>query len=436
MRHSQWSDAHFWPPLIVRGAARNLLGRLAFVSPSSEVVEIAPVFAGETAVSNLAAQLLESVPAMTDRLVVLIRDADEYYLTVSQEQLYRSCWENLFSTLTDLAAQRPVQSDAARETARSRAEQGVPVGSVLHAFRLGFTVIWDAMVERASEGNKAEWKGLARAATEVWTAIDAHSGAVTAAYHDRLTELARRDERQRTLLLDALFEGRRAEWNVLNGSLRALDLPDRGPYVAVSAETPEAGTEGLSRVEHVLKQHGVLSAWRLRADEQVGIVAVSRQSPAQVTEVLRTLAVGRVGMSRCYEDAMQTPRALAEAEMARRSLPAGHPGVETIDADPLSVLAAASPDVTAWAARVLLGEMVGLPAEEGETLLLTLNTWFMTGGNVNESGGLLFCHRNTVRNRLRRIEDLTGRSLGDPRGIAELYVAAKAISLFGAEGLA
>jgi hypothetical protein len=31
---------------------------------------------------------------------------------------------------------------------------------------------------------------------------------------------------------------------------------------------------------------------------------------------------------------------------------------------------------------------------------------------------------------------LTGRSLADPRGIAEPYVAAKAISLFGPDALA
>jgi DNA-binding PucR family transcriptional regulator len=79
--------------------------------------------------------------------------------------------------------------------------------------------------------------------------------------------------------------------------------------------------------------------------------------------------------------------------------------------------------------------MVGLPATEGRMLLHTLTTWFATGGNVTESGALLFCHRNTVRNRLRRIEDLSGRSLADPRGIAELYVAAQAISLFGADAL-
>ena len=34
-------------------------------------------------------------------------------------------------------------------------------------------------------------------------------------------------------------------------------------------------------------------------------------------------------------------------------------------------------------------------------------------------------HRNTVRRRLRRVEDLTGRSPATPRGRAELWVAAE-----------
>jgi purine catabolism regulator len=34
-------------------------------------------------------------------------------------------------------------------------------------------------------------------------------------------------------------------------------------------------------------------------------------------------------------------------------------------------------------------------------------------------------HRNTVRRRLRRVEDLTGRSPATARGRAELWVAAE-----------
>ncbi|WP_434976477.1 helix-turn-helix domain-containing protein [Streptomyces puniciscabiei] len=39
------------------------------------------------------------------------------------------------------------------------------------------------------------------------------------------------------------------------------------------------------------------------------------------------------------------------------------------------------------------------------------------------------CHRNTVRHRLRRLEELTGRSLQDPRAVAEISVALHALRL-------
>ena len=40
-----------------------------------------------------------------------------------------------------------------------------------------------------------------------------------------------------------------------------------------------------------------------------------------------------------------------------------------------------------------------------------------------EAGKHLYCHPNTVRHRLRRIERHTGRSLQDPRSSAELFIA-------------
>jgi hypothetical protein len=82
---------------------------------------------------------------------------------------------------------------------------------------------------------------------------------------DALIESAWKDEQQRMLLLDALFEGRLAEWKMLGGSLPAIGLPERGPYLAVSAETPGAGTENLPGAGQFLRRRGVPSAWRLRA---------------------------------------------------------------------------------------------------------------------------------------------------------------------------
>ena len=64
-----------------------------------------------------------------------------------------------------------------------------------------------------------------------------------------------------------------------------------------------------------------------------------------------------------------------------------------------------------------------LSNEEREILLETFRTWLDNGASVSAVAKRLFCHPNTVRYRLRRIERLTGRSLSRPRDAAELSLA-------------
>jgi DNA-binding PucR family transcriptional regulator len=70
----------------------------------------------------------------------------------------------------------------------------------------------------------------------------------------------------------------------------------------------------------------------------------------------------------------------------------------------------------------VLGPLLNTAAEERDLLLETLETYF-TAGSIAEAAKRLFCHRNTVRHRLSRIEDLTGRSVDNPSGAVELYIA-------------
>jgi DNA-binding PucR family transcriptional regulator len=55
------------------------------------------------------------------------------------------------------------------------------------------------------------------------------------------------------------------------------------------------------------------------------------------------------------------------------------------------------------------------------------------GGNTSAAARELYCHRNTVRNRLQRVEKLSGQSLSDPRGVAALSIAAEGVRLLGDE---
>ncbi len=383
-------------------------------------------------VARLAAELTGELGPLTDQLVTMLRQADESYLAVDIEELRRSVRENLASFVDDLASERSPSTSSSRDTARRRADQGVPLGSVLHAYRLGFHVIWGALADRALRKGPEWLDGLVRGSATVWAWVDTSSEAVNAEYRDALIESARKDEQQRLLLLDALFEGRLGEWKILGGSLPTISLPERGPYLAVSAETPGTGTENLPAAGQFLRRRGVPSAWRLRADEQVGLVAISHDRNALVIrDLLTELATGRVGVSPEYDDALDTSRALAIAVVARRCLPPGSTGVASIDDDWVAALVAGSPEISTRVVHRLLGKVVSLAPDDRDILLETLQTWLECGGNVSAAARRLYCHRNTVRNRLHRLEALSGQSLSDPRGVAGLSIAAQGVRLLG-----
>jgi DNA-binding PucR family transcriptional regulator len=102
--------------------------------------------------------------------------------------------------------------------------------------------------------------------------------------------------------------------------------------------------------------------------------------------------------------------------------------VTQFDEAPLAVLTMAAPDVAERFVRTVLGGLDDLPREDRDVLLQTLRTWLASGGSANDAAERLYCHPNTVRHRLRRIEARTGRSLTDPRSLAELCLAAEAES--------
>jgi DNA-binding PucR family transcriptional regulator len=64
-----------------------------------------------------------------------------------------------------------------------------------------------------------------------------------------------------------------------------------------------------------------------------------------------------------------------------------------------------------------------LPDEERAMLFDTFRVWQDNDSSISAAAERLFCHPNTVRHRLRRIEKHTGRSLSRPRDVAELCLA-------------
>ncbi|TCO62145.1 PucR family transcriptional regulator [Actinocrispum wychmicini] len=323
--------------------------------------------------------------------------------------------------LTSLANGDPIRTDPVQLGVRLRAAQGMSLGDLLHAHRIGLRIIWDAIIERASADSDIPADEMARAVSSVWSVVDVFSTAVTDAYQDTLVDLARHDERQRLALLDSLIDNRIADWSTLGGTTQALGLHERGSFLCVAADLTDDG----SALNRALRRLGMRSVWRPRTDDQVGIAsAPARTDIAHVVEALTAVATGRVGVSPWYARLFDTAAALRMAGSARTSLPVGTRGAAALDTNPVGVLVAAAPEIGAHVADSVLAPLLAQP--DHEQLLVFLAARLDTKGSTGDVADRLYCHRNTVRNRLDRIEKLTGRSFERPADVAALFAALSA----------
>ncbi|MGW7574560.1 PucR family transcriptional regulator [Streptomyces sp. NPDC054765] len=64
-------------------------------------------------------------------------------------------------------------------------------------------------------------------------------------------------------------------------------------------------------------------------------------------------------------------------------------------------------------------------ADHGEELIAALAAWLETGGAWDATSRRLGVHRHTVRNRLDKVMDLTGRRLDDPDDRFDLWLATR-----------
>jgi len=77
----------------------------------------------------------------------------------------------------------------------------------------------------------------------------------------------------------------------------------------------------------------------------------------------------------------------------------------------------------------LLGPISDGEGEYGPELLRSLEAFIERNGQWERAARDLYCHRHTLRYRIRRIEELTGRDLGQAQDRIELWLALRAREL-------
>jgi sugar diacid utilization regulator len=248
--------------------------------------------------------------------------------------------------------------------------------------------------------------------------------ALVAGYRDEQKRQLLADASRRSNLIDSLLEGRAFdEWSLCEvaGYLR---LPINGPFVVVAAHVPTVGDEPLPEIESKLRSLDIFSAWRLLPDVQVGIIHVkSDQKLDVVVALMSRTTTARVGVSAAFEDLRDTPPALHVARVMLHGPTDSTSSVAVFDGSLLATAAVSVPQVMVQAVGAALDCFGDLPDEDREMLFETFRVWQNSEASVSAVADRLYCHPNTVRHRLRRIEKHTGRSLSRPRDVAQLCLA-------------
>ncbi|MFJ1674958.1 MULTISPECIES: PucR family transcriptional regulator [unclassified Streptomyces] len=438
----------------------------------------------------LALALLPEIDELTRRVVDDIHAHSGTYASgrpVTRGDLREICRDNLLRALEDFGGLPPSGGDfehAARETGRRRAEQNVPLDTVLQAYRRGGRVMWQVMAEylRAARGGRDDGAGGADRAgggsgagaagrdgrggrgvrgggvpgaggagrrgqdavravagdrdTEldmagaVWETIDRYSLVMAESYRLTQLEMQGRQDTRRVALFEALLDGRGDDPAVAAAAAAALGVPVHDRYViVVAAQDPAAPPNPAP----VLDDHGIWSFWRPRSGRYAGIVRLAAGESGILLDLLRHRTGATAGVSPEFDRLAQAGRALRLAEQALRTLPAGSGEAAGFDDRLAEVLLVGRPEIAERIVTTQLGAVLDTAAER-EALLGTLRVWLDNGCSAARAAEQLYCHRNTVLNRIGRIAELTGRSAESGEARLGWALALRALPLRGAEG--
>lgn len=381
----------------------------------------------EAQIAEIQTALLERCDGLGARTADTVwREVDYYGDTgqVSKDELTADCRKTFRRIFEALNAATPYSTERPTQIGEARARAGIPLPAMLQAFgiagRLARVEIADLETARPDLSREA----FMRISERYWLAHDAYTDAMADAYRDTVSRKVLNQAAERAALVEALIDGRIVERADLWEIAQMLKLPARGPYVAVAAECASLGRSALPGIEGKLDSLDIASAWRLLPDVQLGLVYVRDDSMLDILKgTLARLAVNRVGISSRFDDLRNTSQGVKYARIALSAEPRDGSSVATFEATPLSIAVVSAPDVMKQLSSTVLAGFSDVDERERAVLFNTFRVWVDAGGAIGDAAQRLHCHANTVRHRLRRIGEITGKSPGRPAELAELCLA-------------
>jgi purine catabolism regulator len=236
---------------------------------------------------------------------------------------------------------------------------------------------------------------------------------------------------QRNMVGDVLAEA-------LTGHLYPEDLQARlrpfgiGAQAAVLAFRPPDPAAAAASVERILQRERVPSMVAIRGGLVCAVIDAEDRAPVELARSVRGELLARFGE---VQAAASRPAATHSLRMSFHEARCALEAVRLRNGDAPEVasyedlgafqllLSLQDEDALSSYCRSVLGPIEQGEGDYGEELVRSLDVFIEHNGHWEKAASALYCHRHTLRYRIRRIEQLTGRDFGNARDRIEFWLA-------------
>jgi hypothetical protein len=369
-------------------------------------------------VAALAREWLPDIPVLVERYLTQVHQIGGYRERSVPEESLREFAVGSMALLLHLIAGEPVPDQLAEVSAtvgRDRARRGIPLEAFVRALQLNFRVVWDALLERAGSRDADK---LLECGPLVWEAVSTHLTRAVSGYQQAVIEIARERQDSRRAAFAALVDSGGADDRAISKAAAALSLEPTARFAVVVA------APGAERALRAL-------ATDIRAR---GTKAYHQESPPgdvlviQLPARLADLPGDWLGDTSCTVGPVahglgQVPASLALATAMLRLARRGTGGPLQIRDAWLGLLALHAAKLMPLLVANVLGPLASAEDPEDARILEAVRAYLDSGGSVTRTADRLYCHRNTVVNRLRRFTEITDRDVRRPADAAVVLIA-------------
>ena len=215
----------------------------------------------------------------------------------------------------------------------------------------------------------------------------------------------------------------------LQARLRPFGIGETVAVLAFALDDPSAAAAGLERA---LERERTPSLVAIRAGLLCAVIDADGCDPIELAGRLRNelgaragevrAAASRAGAAQSLRLSFHEARCALEAVRLQNGNGSDVASYRDLGAFQL-LLSIQDDDALLSYCRGVLGPVEQADGDYGEELLRSLDTFIEQNGHWERAASALYCHRHTLRYRVRRVEQLTGRDFSNARDRIEFWLA-------------